>query len=165
MLQDGQDALDSGDLFVIQEHKWVFAECSKTGRMLWTVEIFLSYKSTSGSSPNAPRRAGCSGQWRSFCHTRAQVGLRRMLQDGQDALDSGDLFVIQEHKWVFAECSKTGRMLWTVEIFLSYTSTSGSSKVHFWALVSVTKYGEMNPLSNFMPSTTSNSCTIVLPSE
>mmetsp|Transcript_26251 Transcript_26251/g.73440 ORF Transcript_26251/g.73440 Transcript_26251/m.73440 type:complete len:271 (-) Transcript_26251:702-1514(-) len=57
----------------------------------------------------------------------------------------------------FAACSSTGRMAWTLEIFLSYRRTSGSVRFTFCAFESVMKCGEMNPRSNFMPSTTSNS--------
>mmetsp|Transcript_15940 Transcript_15940/g.43331 ORF Transcript_15940/g.43331 Transcript_15940/m.43331 type:complete len:255 (+) Transcript_15940:1146-1910(+) len=46
-------------------------------------------------------------------------------------------------RWSLAACSKTGRMAWTVEIFLSKRRTRGSANWHFWALLSVMKYGEM----------------------
>mmetsp|Transcript_3899 Transcript_3899/g.11414 ORF Transcript_3899/g.11414 Transcript_3899/m.11414 type:complete len:257 (-) Transcript_3899:52-822(-) len=42
-----------------------------------------------------------------------------------------------------AACSSTGRMLCTEEIFLSNSRIKGSANVHFWALVSVTKWGEI----------------------
>mmetsp|Transcript_118000 Transcript_118000/g.280103 ORF Transcript_118000/g.280103 Transcript_118000/m.280103 type:complete len:215 (+) Transcript_118000:973-1617(+) len=42
--------------------------------------------------------------------------------------------------------------------------TSGFERTHFCALVSVMKYGEMKPLSIFIPSTISSSCSSVLPS-
>mmetsp|Transcript_38677 Transcript_38677/g.116886 ORF Transcript_38677/g.116886 Transcript_38677/m.116886 type:complete len:321 (-) Transcript_38677:20-982(-) len=64
----------------------------------------------------------------------------------------------------FATCSNTGRMAWTEEIFFSYSSTSGFSNSTFWAFTFVMKYGEMYPRSSFMPSTTSSSCSNVLPS-
>mmetsp|Transcript_89828 Transcript_89828/g.279550 ORF Transcript_89828/g.279550 Transcript_89828/m.279550 type:complete len:214 (+) Transcript_89828:451-1092(+) len=46
-------------------------------------------------------------------------------------------------RWTLATCSRSGRMLCTVEIFLSKRRTRGSVNWHFWALLSVTKYGEM----------------------
>mmetsp|Transcript_24675 Transcript_24675/g.64430 ORF Transcript_24675/g.64430 Transcript_24675/m.64430 type:complete len:451 (-) Transcript_24675:82-1434(-) len=64
-----------------------------------------------------------------------------------------------------ATCSRRGRIAWTEEIFLSYIRIRGLSISTFWALAFVTKYGEMYPLSSFMPSTTSSSCSMVLPSE
>mmetsp|Transcript_4421 Transcript_4421/g.13820 ORF Transcript_4421/g.13820 Transcript_4421/m.13820 type:complete len:257 (+) Transcript_4421:267-1037(+) len=50
---------------------------------------------------------------------------------------------ISRGRCALATCSNTGRMLCTVEIFLSKISTNGSASWHFWALVSVMKCGEM----------------------
>mmetsp|Transcript_113922 Transcript_113922/g.322198 ORF Transcript_113922/g.322198 Transcript_113922/m.322198 type:complete len:213 (-) Transcript_113922:31-669(-) len=44
---------------------------------------------------------------------------------------------------ILATCSKSGRIDWTEEIFLSNMSTSGLSISTFCVLVSVMKYGEM----------------------
>mmetsp|Transcript_52094 Transcript_52094/g.121148 ORF Transcript_52094/g.121148 Transcript_52094/m.121148 type:complete len:310 (-) Transcript_52094:38-967(-) len=63
-----------------------------------------------------------------------------------------------------ATCSRTGRMDCTDEIFFSCKRIRGFSMSTFCALELVMKYGEMYPLSSFMPSTTSSSCCMVLPS-
>mmetsp|Transcript_2205 Transcript_2205/g.3760 ORF Transcript_2205/g.3760 Transcript_2205/m.3760 type:complete len:336 (-) Transcript_2205:570-1577(-) len=66
---------------------------------------------------------------------------------------------------VLATCSKIGRIAWTEEIFFSCNNTKGLSSSTFCVLLSVIKYGEMYPRSSFIPSTTSSSCSKVLPSE
>mmetsp|Transcript_91933 Transcript_91933/g.256108 ORF Transcript_91933/g.256108 Transcript_91933/m.256108 type:complete len:280 (+) Transcript_91933:206-1045(+) len=50
---------------------------------------------------------------------------------------------ISNGRLALATCSRTGRMLCTVEIFLSKRRTRGSANWHLWALLSVMKYGEM----------------------
>lgn len=50
------------------------------------------------------------------------------------------------------------------EIFFSTIKTYGFSSSAFMVLLSVMKYGDMYPRSNFIPSTTSSSFSRVLPS-
>ena len=63
-----------------------------------------------------------------------------------------------------ATFSRMGSSDWMEEILLSYRRIDGSSISVFIVFVSVMKYGEMKPRSNFMPSTTSSSSFSVLPS-
>eukprot|EP01139_Manchomonas_bermudensis_P002383 Amastigsp_a4498_199.p3 type:complete len:280 gc:universal Amastigsp_a4498_199:1306-467(-) len=60
--------------------------------------------------------------------------------------------------------SRMGTIDWIVESFFSKQSTYASLKVTTPVLGSVTKCGEMNPRSSFMPSTTSSSSLRVRPS-
>ncbi len=61
-------------------------------------------------------------------------------------------------------CSSTGRISWIFEIFLSVIKMYGSSNIASIFSVSVTIYAETYPLSNCIPSTTSNSVAIVFDS-
>mmetsp|Transcript_19466 Transcript_19466/g.53472 ORF Transcript_19466/g.53472 Transcript_19466/m.53472 type:complete len:340 (+) Transcript_19466:663-1682(+) len=64
-----------------------------------------------------------------------------------------------------ATCSRIGRMDCTDEIFFSWSRINGLSSSTFCAFAFVMKYGEMYPLSSFIPSTTSSSWCMVFPSE
>mmetsp|Transcript_19663 Transcript_19663/g.47665 ORF Transcript_19663/g.47665 Transcript_19663/m.47665 type:complete len:228 (-) Transcript_19663:666-1349(-) len=64
---------------------------------------------------------------------------------------------ISRGRWSLDTCSSTGRILCTFEIFLSCMSTSGFVISTTCALALVQKWGEMNPRSKRMPSTTSSS--------
>ena len=61
-------------------------------------------------------------------------------------------------------CSKSGRISWIFEIFLSVIRIYGSSRVASIFSISVAIYAEIYPLSNCIPSTRSNSVFIVFDS-
>jgi hypothetical protein len=60
--------------------------------------------------------------------------------------------------------SKNLRIDWTLLIFLSARRINGFLNSHFDDFVSVTKYGEIYPLSHLIPSTYSTSVSSVFPS-
>lgn len=69
--------------------------------------------------------------------------------------------------WVFARSPRYSSRVFAngaQRTFFSTMRMRGFSISHIWVLLSVTKYGEMYPRSNFIPSTTSISFSSVLPS-
>mmetsp|Transcript_4871 Transcript_4871/g.7331 ORF Transcript_4871/g.7331 Transcript_4871/m.7331 type:complete len:287 (-) Transcript_4871:379-1239(-) len=80
------------------------------------------------------------------------------------ASDSTSSAMIMSDFWDRTTASSTGTMLFMELIFFSTRSIKGFSISTTCVLLLVIKYGEMYPLSNFMPSTTSSSLCIVLPS-
>mmetsp|Transcript_40584 Transcript_40584/g.98017 ORF Transcript_40584/g.98017 Transcript_40584/m.98017 type:complete len:208 (-) Transcript_40584:429-1052(-) len=71
---------------------------------------------------------------------------------------------MSKEDWLLITDSKSGTNCCKLLTFFSTSKIIGFSKTHVWVFASVIKYGLINPRSNFIPSTTSNSFSKVLPS-